>query len=132
MSGLELRTQPVEKFLGAPANLVNARAAVATGGAANNNAQLLREWRTSVDVARAAEFRKKYAHRVGVRWSLNLHAKSGACVFLENRRCSIYSDRPRQCRSWPFWNEVKDDAALRAMVLRTCPGIVEFEGERTN
>ena len=60
VSGLELRTQPVEVFLGAPADLVNAKAAVAKGGAATNNAAKLREWRTGVDVSRAAEFRKKY------------------------------------------------------------------------
>ena len=60
VSGLELRTQPVEKFLGAPENLVNAKASVASGGAASSNAAQLREWRTGVNVARAAEFRKKY------------------------------------------------------------------------
>ncbi len=60
VSGLELRTQPVEVFLGAPSELVNNRAAVAQGGAAANNAAKLREWRTGVDVTRAAAFRKKY------------------------------------------------------------------------
>lgn len=60
VSGLELRTQPVEVFLGAPADLVNARAAVAKGAAATNNAAKLREWRTGVDVSKAAAFRKLY------------------------------------------------------------------------
>jgi sugar phosphate isomerase/epimerase len=58
VSGLELRTQPVEVFLGAPSELVNARGG--RGGGATNGADKLREWRTSVDVSRAAEFRRKY------------------------------------------------------------------------
>lgn len=60
VSGLELRTQPVEAFLGAPAHLLNAKAAVAQGGAAAANAAQLREWRRTAPVARAAEFRRKY------------------------------------------------------------------------
>lgn len=58
VSGLELRTQPVEVFLGAPTDVVNAKGA--KGSAATSNAEKLREWRTSVDVSRAAAFRKKY------------------------------------------------------------------------
>lgn len=26
----------------------------------------------------------------------------GACVFLQANRCSVYSDRPSQCRRFPF------------------------------
>lgn len=60
VSGVELRTQPVEAFLGAPAHLVGSKKAVLSGGAAADNAQQLRQWRTSVAVDRAAAFRKKY------------------------------------------------------------------------
>jgi sugar phosphate isomerase/epimerase len=60
LSAVELRTQPVEAFLGAPAHLVGAKNAVAAGGAAESNAQQLRKWRSTVDVARAKEFRRKY------------------------------------------------------------------------
>ena len=60
LSGVELRTQPVEAFLGAPANLVGAKAKVAVAGAAESNARQLREWRATAPVARAKEFRKRY------------------------------------------------------------------------
>ena len=60
LSAVELRAQPIEAFLGAPANLVGAKNAVATGGAAASNADLLRQWRSTVAVERAAGFRKKY------------------------------------------------------------------------
>ncbi len=60
LSAVELRAQPVELFLGAPANLVGAKNAVAAGGAAQNNAELLRNWRASAAPDRAKAFRRKY------------------------------------------------------------------------
>jgi hypothetical protein len=59
LSALELRTQPVEVFLGVPANLVSPKNSVAPG-AAKANAEELAQWRKSVAIDRAAEFRKKY------------------------------------------------------------------------
>ena len=60
VGGVEMRTQPVEAFLGAPANLVGTRATVAVGGAAESNAQRLRQWRESVAVDRAGALRQQY------------------------------------------------------------------------
>ncbi len=60
LSAVELRTQPVEAFMGAPANLVGARKAVASGGAAESASEQLRKWRATASLDRAKEFRKKY------------------------------------------------------------------------
>lgn len=49
------------------------------------------------------------------------------CTFLSDGReasCTIYEARPAKCREWPFWPELKTDAKLLELVLRTCPGIV--------
>lgn len=59
LSAVELRTQPVEAFLGVPADLINARDSGAAGKAAAN-AEQLRKWRKSVSMDRVTEFRKKY------------------------------------------------------------------------
>jgi sugar phosphate isomerase/epimerase len=59
LSAVELRTQPVEIFLGAPANLIHPKKAVAEDNAATN-AEQLRQWRKSVSLDRAREFRKNY------------------------------------------------------------------------
>src|SRR6266542_331024 len=56
LSAVELRTQPVEAFLGVPANLVNPKAA-AVSGDASSSADQLRNWRKSVSMERVAEFR---------------------------------------------------------------------------
>ena len=66
LSAVELRTQPVEAFLGAPTSLVGPKSAVAVGGAAQSNAERLRTWRASVSPDRAKAFRQKY-ESAGVR-----------------------------------------------------------------
>ncbi len=58
VSAVELRTQPVESFLGVPANLISGPPA--TGAAAETKAEQLRQWRLSVSMERVKEFRKKY------------------------------------------------------------------------
>lgn len=59
LSGVELRTQPVEAFLGAPAKLISPKNAVVKGTAAAN-AEELQKWRESVSLDRVKEFRAKY------------------------------------------------------------------------
>lgn len=55
VSGVELRTQPVEGFMGAPASPGKADAATAKA-----NAEKLAAWRKSAPMDRAKDFRKKY------------------------------------------------------------------------
>jgi sugar phosphate isomerase/epimerase len=59
LSGVELRSQPVEVFLGADPEAVNSK----KGGdkaTASAKAQALHEWRKTAPVEKAAEFRKKW------------------------------------------------------------------------
>jgi Fe-S-cluster containining protein len=49
----------------------------------------------------------------------------GRCPFLEDGRetsCRIHPVRPERCRSWPFWEELRDPERL-AEAVRLCPGI---------
>ncbi|CAN5554150.1 YkgJ family cysteine cluster protein [soil metagenome] len=45
------------------------------------------------------------------------------CVFLENKRCTIYAARPAQCRTWPFWPETMSAKAWTKDVAKFCPGV---------
>jgi sugar phosphate isomerase/epimerase len=54
VSGLELRSQPVETFMGAPANLIDG------SGKDPALAEELRKWRVSAPMGKAKAFRKKY------------------------------------------------------------------------
>ncbi|MEZ6243953.1 MAG: YkgJ family cysteine cluster protein [Phycisphaerales bacterium] len=51
------------------------------------------------------------------------------CVFLDRETipgraiCSIYEDRPSQCRTWPFWEGNLRSPNHWKVAGRTCPGI---------
>jgi sugar phosphate isomerase/epimerase len=60
LSAVELRTQPVEVFLGAPANLIYPAKSTGKSGSATTDAEQLRQWRRSASMARAKDFRKQY------------------------------------------------------------------------
>ncbi|WP_456433648.1 YkgJ family cysteine cluster protein [Nitratifractor sp.] len=72
------------------------------------------------------DFATIYLRKVGHRYSL-IEKKLGegdyACVFFDvaQRRCSIYPVRPRQCRTFPFWESFQHD---EDEVRKECPGIV--------
>ena len=71
-----------------------------------------------------ASFRKIYTRRlVGGVLSLS-ETPGGACIFYDSDGgCGVYEDRPRQCRTWPFWTEVLESPARWAQQAKDCPGM---------
>lgn len=69
------------------------------------------------------EIRLMHTRRVGSRVSLNEYA-NGDCIYFdgESRGCSIYSARPKQCRTWPFWNSNLGSEADWQSIQKDCPG----------
>jgi Fe-S-cluster containining protein len=70
-----------------------------------------------------AAFRSRYVAASGDRLAEGLGPR---CVFLADgahATCTIYPVRPERCRTWPFWDEHRDPAALAA-AARVCPGIM--------
>jgi len=56
-------------------------------------------------------------------WAV-LRMDQPACPFLgEDNRCAIYPVRPKQCATWPFWEENLKRATWRGPVKECCPGI---------
>jgi hypothetical protein len=71
----------------------------------------------------AAEFEEVHVRNVGVRKSLREH-ENGDCVLFDatSRRCTVYATRPRQCRTWPFWeSNIKSPDTWRD-TCQACPG----------
>jgi Fe-S-cluster containining protein len=68
-------------------------------------------------------FTKKYCTKLNGAFHLNEDPKNTDCMFLKNKRCEIYSARPSQCRTWPFWPEVMPAKTWNKEVLNFCPGI---------
>ena len=69
------------------------------------------------------EFERLYVRKVGIRTSL-VEFSNGDCVFFdgEKRTCNVYAARPRQCRTWPFWDSNVRTAADWKRTCQQCPG----------
>lgn len=80
----------------------------------------------------AAAFRRRYTRTVrrGGRRLLSLvEQRNNDCVFFDRARgCTVYRDRPRQCRTWPFWRDNLASPEAWAEAAAECPGI--GRGER--
>ncbi len=72
------------------------------------------------------DFGKMYLRKVKHRYSLTekqIGEDDFACVFFDQTlsRCAVYPVRPRQCRTFPFWEQFKNN---EKEVREECPGIV--------
>lgn len=68
-------------------------------------------------------FEEQYVRRVGIRKSLK-EFPNGDCVFFdsESRKCNVYEARPRQCRTWPFWDSNLKTPEDWKHTCSVCPG----------
>jgi len=85
---------------------------------------------------------ERFCRKVGGRISLKEHRSPAGlydCVFLKvvpverkidgqvvrfsKRTCSVYSVRPLQCRTWPFWDENLQSRKTWEIAHRKCPGM---------
>ena len=72
----------------------------------------------------AGQFRQKYLKRVGLRTTIIEHQTTKDCIFLSGgKQCMIYSVRPSQCRSWPFWANNLTSPNSWNKAAEKCPGI---------
>ncbi len=69
------------------------------------------------------DFEDQYVRKIGVRRSLK-EFPNGDCVLFntENRNCEVYSARPRQCRTWPFWDSNLKTPETWEQTCEECPG----------
>ena len=52
-------------------------------------------------------FCKKYTRQIGGKLSLIERKAQGGydCIFLKDKMCQVYEERPSQCRTFPWWDE---------------------------
>ena len=71
-----------------------------------------------------AEFRRRYTYRLSEGGRSLTEAEDYACVFYDDQHgCTVYEDRPRQCRTWPFWSNNLASPATWEIEARDCPGM---------
>ena len=84
-------------------------------------------------------FEDQYVRKIGIRKSLK-EFPNGDCVFFNNetRGCEVYQARPRQCRTWPFWDSNLKSPETWEQTCEECPGsgkgklhsLVQIESQR--
>lgn len=71
-----------------------------------------------------SEFRERYARviRMGI---VSLKEKPDYdCIFHDKKRgCTVYEDRPKQCRAWPFWRANVRSPENWNEEAKECPGM---------
>jgi (E)-4-hydroxy-3-methylbut-2-enyl-diphosphate synthase len=83
--------------------------------------------RVSLSAEPVEEVTQLYSRRSKGRRTLREKA-NGDCVFFEQGRgCTIYSVRPPQCRTWPFWDSNVATPEDWERTERNCPGSGEGE-----
>ncbi|MDE3055952.1 MAG: YkgJ family cysteine cluster protein [Verrucomicrobiota bacterium] len=68
-------------------------------------------------------FLERYARRVDKRWALIDRPGTYDCIFLKNKSCSVYSARPTQCRTFPWWIDQIQDPKSWQEAKERCEGI---------
>jgi Fe-S-cluster containining protein len=87
-------------------------------------------WVNDEELAAIAEFRSEPIDEVRALYTRlaqrgpTLREKSnGDCVFFDRQHgCTIYPVRPRQCRSWPFWDSNVTTPEAWQRTCKVCPG----------
>jgi len=67
------------------------------------------------------DFTRKYCTKTNG-W-FHLKDMQGDCVFLSDKKCTVYEGRPAQCRTWPFWPENMNAKIWNTEVAKFCPGV---------
>jgi Fe-S-cluster containining protein len=87
-------------------------------------------WVNDEEIAAIAAFRGEtvaevtalYTRPAGPERSLREKANND-CVFLDRKAgCTIYPVRPRQCRTWPFWESTVATPEAWEHTCQVCPG----------
>lgn len=70
------------------------------------------------------EVLRKYCRFVDGKYSLlEKNGKAYDCIFLKEKRCSVYEARPVQCKTYPWWAENLQSKKEWEKAAKFCEGI---------
>ena len=69
-------------------------------------------------------FRRRYTRTIKKR-GVSLQEKANYdCIFFDEKvGCTVYEHRPKQCRTWPFWESNVRDRDSWTLESQSCPGM---------
>jgi Fe-S-cluster containining protein len=62
-------------------------------------------------------------------YTYEMKKNQGKCLFLTEKKCSIYESRPLICRFYPFMLETKNDGTHVFAATSECSGISDWNSE---
>jgi Fe-S-cluster containining protein len=70
------------------------------------------------------EFRQRHTFKTPKGGTSLRDKENYDCIFYDrDTGCTVYEDRPRQCRTWPFWDKVMTSQATWDIEAEDCPGM---------
>jgi uncharacterized protein len=69
-----------------------------------------------------ARFEAVYTRKAGRGRSLREQANDDCIFYAEGQGCLVYESRPRQCRTWPFWEQNVETPRDWQRTQERCPG----------
>jgi uncharacterized protein len=73
------------------------------------------------------QLRRQFLKRIFFRTTIIESPATKDCIFLKlingKKQCVIYSVRPNQCRTWPFWPNNLSSSDIWNRAAKKCPGI---------
>jgi Fe-S-cluster containining protein len=87
-------------------------------------------WVDDSEIAALAAFRAESVEQVTALYTRAVQRKrslreraNGDCIFYDRQKgCTVYPARPRQCRTWPFWESNLETPAAWKRTCDVCPG----------
>lgn len=74
------------------------------------------------------EFLKKYTRQSGKRLALKERKISDTtydCIFLKDNKCTIYEERPTQCKTYPWWPQNLKSPDSWKELAKECEGLYQ-------
>lgn len=70
-------------------------------------------------------FKRKYLRQKNNRYALieKRTQSSTDCIFLKDKKCTVYMARPKQCRTFPWWQENLNSKESWKLAAKGCEGI---------
>lgn len=75
------------------------------------------------------EFLESYTVQVENKYSLRENPITYDCIFLKGKACTVYKNRPQQCKKFPFWPDNLKSKASWDALEKVCEGINHEEGK---
>ncbi len=96
-------------------------------------------WLTLKDIQKLAnhlnitveQFLEQYTYKTQGKITLREDPQTDDCIFLKNRKCTVYANRPKQCRTFPFWPQNLTSKYAWQACKERCEGIDNEEASLT-